>query len=119
MRYSAADRFSIWKSLSGVAPMIICVLCPAGTNARSFFLGRTWVMYVVSLRMRARVSLSSAMFSLIWRMGARMCCLLLSGASSARLFCEGSSMFTLMRSARCPSWSMSAGEVPGTAFAWM
>ena len=52
-------------------------------------------------------------------MGAMMRCLSFWGASSCRLFWEGSSMFTLMRSAKCPSCCTSSGEVPGTAFAWM
>ena len=76
-------------------------------------------MYVVCLRTSARVSESWAMLSRIWRMGAMMRCLSFWGASSCRLFWEGSSMFTLMRSAKCPSCCTSSGEVPGTAFAWM
>ena len=30
--YNPSAKLSIWKSVSGVAPIIICVLCPAGTK---------------------------------------------------------------------------------------
>ena len=51
-------------------------------------------------------------------MGVRIFSLLFWGASRARLFWEGSSMFTLIRSAYRPRAWVRRGSAPGMAFTW-
>ena len=93
-------------SLSGVAPMIIWVDCPAGAKRGA------WRYLASSPRL-------SRMPSRIWAMGARMAPFSLSGHRRLRLSSLGSSMLTLSRSASSPSRRVRRGSAPGMALAWM
>ena len=90
----------------GVAPTIICVLCPEGANLGAF---------VLSLRS----ALDCSTRSWISRMVSPVTAKLFSGASLRRSASVGSSMLALSRSACRPAASMSSLEAPGTALRWM
>ncbi|OPZ58559.1 MAG: hypothetical protein BWY88_01001 [Synergistetes bacterium ADurb.Bin520] len=82
------------------------VLCPAGTKrgARGD---------------RARSSSASRMCSARNPMGPKIPSRVLAGARRRSPASVGSSMLTLMRSARRPRRDTSSGEAPGMALAWM
>ena len=94
------------RSLSGVAPTIICVDCPPGTKRGA-------------LRYRTRSCAFSRMPSRMRVIGARILSFVFCGARRVRLSFEGSSILTLMRSASSPSARISASSAPGIAFTWM
>ena len=97
------------RSVAASAPMIICVLCPAGAKR-----GPTLPRGVIFLASRA-----SSSFSRSRPMVRRMARTSFSGASVAMLASSGTSMLMLSRSAYLPASVISASSASGIVLRWM